>query len=110
MERLECPRRRKYLYFLLRLVDFICDSVPPYREYFGDSRTKYWSDLSRAALDRILAKIVRYLPCRVLSSAYQNGLLTTQRGILRTVGRVISRAPQSRAQCLQEFLRTYERK
>lgn len=110
MERVECPRHRKYLYFLLRLIRFICYNVLIWENRFPNERTQYWYRLSRVALDRILQGVIRHTPCDVLSAAYYQGILTAQRRVLRIVGDTINRTSNRRARCLQPFLQVYERK
>lgn len=110
MERVECPRKRKFLYCLLRVVNFICDKVPSYQSIFSDERRQNWNRLSRNSLDRILERLIRHTPCHVLSLAFYEGILTSHTGILRTVGSSINKTTRRRAKCLQHFLSIYERK
>lgn len=110
MQSVECPKRRKYMYFLLRLIDYICDRVPLYDDVFTDYRKIRWYQLSRGALDRILKRIIIGTPCKVLSDAFYQGLLTSHRGIFRHIGCVLSHSKKSRAKCLTPFMVYYRSK
>lgn len=109
MESVIDPRKRKFLYFLIRLVEFICNRVPSYQEIFSDERKNVWYRLSRTSLDAILCRIIRHTPCSVLSSAFNEGLLTAHTGIFYVVGSAIRRSPRRRARCLIPFLDLFER-
>lgn len=103
-------RQQKYLFFLMKLVEFICDALPPYQDIFSDQRTKYWDSLSQRSLNRILQRIVRHTPCRILSQAFVHGLLTTCKRVMCVVGDTLQRSEKHQARCLQTFLEYYESK
>lgn len=101
---------RKYLYFLLKLVEFVCDLVPSYQHIFPDQRTRYWDSLSQGTLDSFLERIVQHTPCRILSHAYKQGLLTSHKRILLVVGQALCHSKKNNARCLSSFIQCYERK
>lgn len=110
MDRKECRRQHKYRFFLLRLVVFICEAVPAYQNIFPDHRTKYWDSLSLNTLDKILIRIVRHTPCRILSQAFYRGLLTASKRIKCVIGHTLQCSEKYQARCLTSFFENYESK
>lgn len=104
MDHAQSLKQQKYLYFVRKLVEFICDAVPSYQMIFPDRRTKYWDSLLSVTLDRILQRIVQHTPCHILSQAFSCGLLTVHNRIHRIVSHTLRSSEKSQARCLALFL------
>lgn len=99
--------QRKYLWFLFRLVGFICERVPEYAPLFTDERIDNWYHLPNDMLMNIIENLIRHTPCEILNEAYYNGLITADRNLLQIIARTLFLLPNRK--CTRMILNAYER-